>query len=68
MDIIIALATVLAMLVCLAVIPLGLPGLWLILVIALGLVLGGQLTWTFGLVVAGSVLICLLYTSDAADE
>jgi uncharacterized protein YqgC (DUF456 family) len=57
MNIIVALTAVLAMLACLAVIPLGLPGLWLILVITLGLVLGGQLTWTFGLVVAGSVLI-----------
>ena len=57
MNIIIAVTTILAMLGCLAVIPLGLPGLWLIVVLTLGLVLGGKLTWTFGLVVAGAALV-----------
>lgn len=56
MDIIIALVAVVAMLGCLALIPLGLPGLWLIVVVTLGLVLGGKLTWTFGLVVAAAAL------------
>jgi len=57
MNIVIAIAAVLTMLAGLAVIPLGLPGLWLIVVITLGLVLGGKLTWTFGLVVAGAALV-----------
>jgi len=57
MDIVIATVAVLAMLACLAVIPLGLPGLWLIVVITLGLVLAGALTWTFGLVMAAAVLV-----------
>ena len=57
MNIIIALVAVVAMLACLVIIPFGLPGLWLIVVITLALVLAGKLTWTFGLVVAGSALI-----------
>lgn len=57
MSIVIAVGAVLAMLACLAVIPLGLPGLWLIVVITLGLVLAGKLTWTFGLIVAGAALV-----------
>jgi uncharacterized protein len=57
MTIIISVVAVLAMLACLALIPLGLPGLWLIVVIAMGLVLFGSLSWTFGLIVAGVALI-----------
>ena len=57
MNIVIAVGVIVAMLACLALIPLGLPGLWLIVVITLGLVLGGKLTWTFGLVVAGSAIV-----------
>jgi uncharacterized protein len=57
MSIIISVAVVLAMLACLAVIPLGLPGLWVIVVITLGLVLAGQLSWLFGLSVAGAALL-----------
>ncbi len=45
------------MLACLVLIPLGLPGLWLIVVITVGLVLLGSLSWTFGLIVAGVALI-----------
>ena len=52
MNIIIALVAVVAMLACLVIIPFGLPGLWLIVVITLALVLAGKLTWTFGLVVS----------------
>ena len=57
MNIVIAVVAILAMLACLALIPLGLPGLWLIVVLTLGLVLAGKLTWTFGLVVAGAALV-----------
>jgi uncharacterized protein YqgC (DUF456 family) len=39
----------LAMLACLLLIPLGLPGLWLIGVGVLVLVLAGQLSWTFAI-------------------
>ena len=56
MNLVVAIAAILAMLTCLALIPLGLPGLWLIVVITLGLVLAGKLTWTFGLTVAGATL------------
>jgi uncharacterized protein YqgC (DUF456 family) len=47
-------AAVLAMLVCLLLIPLGLPGLWMMIVIVLGLVLAGSLTWPFGLAAAAA--------------
>lgn len=57
MSIVIAVGAIVAMLACLALIPLGLPGLWLIVVITLGLVLGGKLTWTFGLIVAGGAIV-----------
>jgi uncharacterized protein YqgC (DUF456 family) len=46
---------VLAMLACLALIPFGLPGLWLMVVIVMGLVLAGSLSWTFGLIAAAVV-------------
>jgi uncharacterized protein YqgC (DUF456 family) len=57
MSIILSIVVVLAMLACLALIPLGLPGLWLIVVITLGLVLFAQLSWTFGLTVAAAALV-----------
>jgi uncharacterized protein YqgC (DUF456 family) len=57
MAILISIVAVLAMLACLALIPLGLPGLWLIVVITMGLVLSGSLSWTFGLIVAGVAVI-----------
>lgn len=43
---------VLVMLGSLLLIPLGLPGLWLMIVVVLGLVLAGSLSWTFGLIAA----------------
>ena len=53
MSTLITIVVLLAMLAGLASIPFGLPGLWVIVVITLGLVLAGSLSWTFGLVVAG---------------
>ncbi len=57
MSILISVAVVLAMLACVLLIPLGLPGLWLIVVITFGAVLLGPLTLTFGLIVAGIALV-----------
>ncbi len=57
MSILLSIVVVLAMLACLVLIPLGLPGLWLIVAITLGLALFGSLSWTFGLIVAGVALI-----------
>lgn len=48
---------VLLMLAALALIPLGLPGLWLAVAILLGLVLWGKVGWTLGLVGAGAALL-----------
>ncbi|MEE2898061.1 MAG: DUF456 family protein, partial [Gemmatimonadota bacterium] len=56
MSILLSIIVILAMLVSLVLIPLGLPGLWLIVVMTMGLVLLGSLSWTFGLVVAGAAL------------
>jgi hypothetical protein len=56
MTSLISLAAVLAMLGSLALIPFGLPGLWLMVVIVMGLVLFGQLSWSFGLVAAVGAL------------
>lgn len=53
MHLLLAIPLALVMLLCVALIPLGLPGLWIIVAITLGLTLFGQLGWTFGLVVAG---------------
>lgn len=55
MSVLIGAAVVVALLGCLSMIPLGLPGLWFMVVIVLGLVLAGSLSWTFGLIVAGVV-------------
>lgn len=44
-------AVLLAMLLGVALIPLGLPGLWLIVAVTLGLVLAGHLAWTAALLV-----------------
>ena len=52
MGFLITVAAVLAMLVSVLLIPIGLPGLWLIVVLVMVLVLAGSLSWTFGLVVA----------------
>ncbi len=56
-----ALAT-LVMLGCLLVIPLGLPGLWLIAVVVMALLALGKVSWTFALVSAGAVAL-----SEAAE-
>jgi len=55
MSVLIGVASVLVMLGCLLVIPLGLPGLWLMVVVVLGLVLAGSLSWTFALIASGAV-------------
>ena len=52
MSFLITAAAVLAMLVSVVLIPIGLPGLWLIVAIVMVLVLAGSLSWTFGLVAA----------------
>ena len=57
MSVLLSIVVVLVMLACLALIPLGLPGLWLIVAITMGLALFGSLSWTFALVVAGVALI-----------
>jgi len=53
MNVLLALATVVSMLVCLLLIPLGLPGLWLIAVLTLGLTLAGKVAWSVALGVVG---------------
>lgn len=55
MSALIGAAAVVALLACLLMIPVGLPGLWLMVVIVLGLVLAGSVSWTFGLIAAGVV-------------
>lgn len=54
---IITLAALFAVLVCIALIPLGLPGLWLIGVITAGLLLAGSVGWGFALMVLGVILV-----------
>ncbi len=53
----IALAALVVMVGATVLIPLGLPGLWLVVVVTLGLVLGGLVSWTVGLGVAGVALV-----------
>lgn len=55
MNIVVSALATLLMLGCLLVIPLGLPGLWLIAVVLMGLLAMGQVSWTFALVGAGAV-------------
>ena len=57
MSLILPIAVLLLMLGCVLLIPVGLPGLWLITVLTLGLVLAGSLTWKFGLTVAAVALV-----------
>jgi uncharacterized protein YqgC (DUF456 family) len=52
-NLLVGIGIIAAMMACVVLIPLGLPGLWLIVVIALGLSLAGSLSWTSGLVIAG---------------
>ena len=56
MSTIIGIVALLVLVGCAFLIPLGLPGLWLMAVVSLGLVLGGLLTWTTALVVVGLVV------------
>lgn len=55
MNLLIALVALVVMLGCLLAIPLGLPGLWLIAVVVLGLLVLGKVSWTFALVGVGAV-------------
>lgn len=57
MSVLLSIVVLVLMLGCVVLIPVGLPGLWLIVVLTLGLVLAGSLTWTFGLTVAGVALV-----------
>lgn len=54
---IITIAALLAMLVCVALIPFGLPGLWLIGVVTAGLLIAGFVGWGFTLAVLGTILL-----------
>ena len=56
MSIVVSALATLVMLACLLIIPLGLPGLWLIAVVLLALLAAGQVSWTFALVGAGAVV------------
>lgn len=60
MSTLLAVAVVAAMLVSLVLIPLGLPGLWVIVALVLVLVLAGPLSLTFGAVVAGAATVAEL--------
>lgn len=53
MSIWISILAVVAMVAGVFMIPFGLPGLWFIVAVTLGLVLAGQVGWTVGLLVAG---------------
>jgi len=46
-----------AVLVCIALIPFGLPGLWLIGVITAGLLIAGVVGWGFTLTVLGVIMV-----------
>lgn len=60
MSIWISILAVVAMFVGVMMIPFGLPGLWFIVVVTLGLVLAGEVGWTLGLVVAGVAAVAEL--------
>ena len=57
MSLWISVAVVAAMLVGLVLIPLGLPGLWVIVATALALVFAGHLPWAAGLVVTSVAVV-----------
>jgi uncharacterized protein YqgC (DUF456 family) len=57
MSLLVSIPIVLVMAGCVLLIPLGLPGLWLIAALTLGLTLFGQLPWTVGLGVAVATLL-----------
>lgn len=52
MNLLLSIGLVLAMLASVALIPLGLPGLWLIVLVTLGLTLAGHVGWGIGIAVA----------------
>jgi uncharacterized protein YqgC (DUF456 family) len=52
-SLLVGIGIIAAMLACVALIPLGLPGLWLIVVMVFGMSLGGLVSWTTALVIAG---------------
>lgn len=54
---IITLAALFAVLVCIALIPFGLPGLWFIGVITAGMLVMGTVGWGFTLTVLGVILV-----------
>lgn len=54
--VLIYIAVVVVLLAGLLVIPLGLPGLWLMVAVVLGLAATDYLSWTFGLTVTGAAL------------
>lgn len=53
----VSIVALLAMLGSLLVIPFGMPGLWLMVAVVLGLVLLGKVGWTVGLLAAGAALL-----------
>jgi uncharacterized protein YqgC (DUF456 family) len=57
MNILITGLVTLVMLACLLAIPFGLPGLWLMAVVLMGLLVIGQVSWTFALLGAGAVAL-----------
>ena len=57
MSLWISVAVVVAMLMGLVMIPVGLPGLWVIVATALALVVAGHLPWGVGLVVTGVAVV-----------
>jgi uncharacterized protein len=60
MNLFLSIGLVLAMLACVALIPLGLPGLWVIVVITLTLVLAGHVGWGIGIGVAVAAAVAEL--------
>lgn len=62
MSIWISVAVLLAMLGGVAMIPLGLPGLWVIVAVTVGLVLAGHLAWG-----VASVIVVVALAAEAAE-
>lgn len=54
---IITIGVLAAMVVCVLLIPFGIPGLWLIGVLTAGLLIAGMVGWGFTLAVLGTVLV-----------
>lgn len=57
MNLLLALGVVVAMLACLVAIPLGLPGLWFMVLLIVALALFGHLSWGFALTAALVALV-----------